>query len=220
MTPNSNLHCLIIGATGASGRELLAQLLADPTVGRVDCYGRRAPAVVDGKLRSHILDLNDFDPALVEGGDVLFSCLGTTRAAAGGKEAQWRIDYEAVLHFARVARSRGVATLVLVSAAGANGQSRFFYPRLKGQLEEALRALDFPRLLIFRPPLLLRPNSDRPGERFAAGLLKFLNGLGLLRSQQPLAVADLARALRRAQATAPAGVHCYDPAAIRRLLAE
>ena len=210
MTPNSNLHCLIIGATGASGRELLAQLLADPTVGRVDCYGRRAPAVVDGKLRSPILDLNDFDPALGEGGDVRFSCLGTTRAA----------DYEAVLHFARVARSRGVATLVLVSAAGANGQSRFFYPRLKGQLEEALRALDFPRLLIFRPPLLLRPNSDRPGERFAAGLLKFLNGLGLLRSQQPLAVADLARALRRAQASAPAGVHCYDPAAIRRLLAE
>ena len=85
--------------------------------------------------------------------------------------------------------------MALLSAAGANPQSRIFYSRLKGELERDVSALDFPQLLVFRPPLLLRPDSTRAGEIWSARILAALNAVGILRSQRPLPVAELARAM-------------------------
>ena len=147
-------------------------------------------------------------------GDVLFSCLGTTLKDAGSQEAQRKIDYQAVLDAARAARSNGTRMMVLLSAAGADAQSRIFYSRLKGELERDIGALDFPQLLVFRPPLLLRPGSTRAGEIWSARILSALNAVGILRSQRPLPVADLARAMIAAAVQA-AG----QPENIRRVLA-
>lgn len=130
--------------------------------------------------------------------DVLFACLGTTLKAAGSKEAQWAIDYEANLEFAKAARENGVNTLVLVSASGVNAASRLFYQRMKGELEQALIALNFPCLIIFRPPLLIRPNSDRLGEKIAERILHGFNRIGMLKNQRPLAVEKLAQAMLKA----------------------
>ena len=77
-------------------------------------------------------------------------------------------------------------TLVLVSASGANAASRLFYQRMKGELEQALIALNFPHLIIFRPPLLIRPNSDRLGEKVAKRILYGLNRIGLLKTNARL----------------------------------
>lgn len=109
-----------------------------------------------------------------------------------------------------------------MSAAGADAKSRFFYPRMKGALEHAVTELDFRHLLIFRPPLLLRPNSNRPVEIWSARILRGLNALGLLRSQQPLPVGQLAQAMLTAALDAAARdkpVHrIFAPSDIRRLL--
>ena len=153
-------------------------------------------------------------------GDTVFICLGTTLKAAGSKDAQWQIDYQAALDFARAARQNGADTLVLVSAAGANARSPFFYPRMKGALEEAITALGYPRLRIFRPPLLIRPDSDRSGEKISARILHALNAIGLLRSQRPLPVAEFARALLVAALDPQDGVKTYSPADIRQHLQE
>ena len=104
--------------------------------------------------------------------------------------------------------------MVLLSAAGADAQSRIFYSRLKGELERDIGALDFPQLLVFRPPLLLRPGSTRAGEIWSARILSALNAVGILRSQRPLPVADLACAMIAAAVQA-AG----QPENIRRVLA-
>ena len=109
--------------------------------------------------------------------------MGTTLKAAGSKEAQWAIDYEANLEFAKAARENGVNTLVLISASGANSASRLFYQRMKGELEQAIIALNFPHLIIFRPPLLIRPNSDRLGEKIAERIFRVLNRIGMLKKQ-------------------------------------
>ena len=193
------MKAIVIGATGATGKSLLPLLAASSEVGSIDCFGRRHPDFTHQKLNSHQIDFSKPDDWREKvQGNVLFACLGTTLKAAGSKEAQWAIDYEANLEFAKAARENGVNTLVLVSASGANAASRLFYQRMKGELEQALIALNFPCLIIFRPPLLIRPNSDRLGEKVAERIFRVLNRIGMLKSQRPLAVEKLAQAMLKA----------------------
>ena len=193
------MKAIVIGATGATGKSLLPLLATSSEVESIDCFGRRHPDFTHQKLNSYQIDF--FHPdnwrEKVQG-DVLFACLGTTLKAAGSKEAQWAIDYEANLEFAKAARQNGVNALVLISASGVNSASRLFYQRMKGELEQAIIALNFPHLIIFRPPLLIRPNSDRLGEKIAERIFRVLNRIGMLKSQRPLAVEKLAQAMLKA----------------------
>ena len=193
------MKAIVIGATGATGKSLLSLLATSSEVESIDCFGRRHPDFTHQKLNSHQIDFSHPDDWREKvQGDVLFACLGTTLKAAGSKEAQWAIDYEANLEFAKAARQNGVNALVLISASGANSASRLFYQRMKGELEQAIIALNFPPLIIFRPPLLIRPNSDRLGEKIAERIFRVLNRIGMLKSQRPLAVEKLAQAMLKA----------------------
>ena len=213
------MRAIVIGATGATGKSLLPLLTEHSEIERIDCFGRRNPDFSHPKLYVHQIDFARIDTWRNEvQGDILFACLGTTLKAAGSKEAQWAVDYEANLEFAKAARKNGVNTLVLVSASGANAASSLFYPRMKGGLEQALIALNFPRLIIFRPPLLIRPNSDRLGEKVAERILNGLNRIGLLKNQRPLAVETLAKAmLKAALRSSEHSVQVYEPQDIFRL---
>ena len=193
------MKAIVIGVTGATGKSLLPLLAASSEVESIDCFGRRHPDFTHQKLNSHQIDFTQIETWRNDvQGDVLFACLGTTLKAAGSKEAQWAVDYEANFEFAKAARENGVNTLVLVSASGANAASRLFYQRMKGELEQAIIALNFPRLIIFRPPLLIRPNSDRLGEKIAERILHGFNRIGMLKNQRPLAVEKLAQAMLKA----------------------
>jgi hypothetical protein len=66
---------------------------------------------------------------------------------------------------------------------------------MKGLLEIAVKSLGFPRLIIFKPPMLVRKNSDRPGEATGIRILNFINQLELFRSQKPLPTEMLAQAM-------------------------
>ena len=142
-------------------------------------------------------------------GDVAFSCLGTTLAVAGSKEAQWRVDYDYQYAFAQQCKANGVPTFVLVSAAMANAQSKVFYNRMKGQLEDAVKALEFKRLIIFQPSILIRSNSDRGAENFSVKAIHFLNKIGLFKRYRPMPTNILAQRIRREVATATEGVHTF-----------
>lgn len=186
----------MIGATGATGSDLLNLLLRDSTVRQVNVFVRRKLNVEHHKLNVHVIDFDKPEQwkHLVKG-DVLFSCLGTTLKVAGSKEAQWKIDYKYQYAFARAASENNVPCYVLVSAAGASPNSFLFYSKMKGQLEEAVKALKFQSLAIFNPPLLERKNTDRGGEVSAAKVIRFFNKLGLLQSQKPLPTEILAQAM-------------------------
>ncbi|WP_454976694.1 NAD(P)H-binding protein, partial [Capnocytophaga bilenii] len=146
---------LIIGATGATGKDLLAKLLEDDTYSEVHCFVRKPMSISHPKLHAHVVDFDTPEAwADLLHGDVAFSCLGTTLAVAGSKDAQWRVDYDYQYAFAEHCKNNGVSTFVLVSAAGAKAQSKLFYNRMKGALEEAVKKLNFPRLLIFQPSIL------------------------------------------------------------------
>ena len=204
------MKALIIGATGATGKDLVTQLLADNTYSEVHCFVRKPLALTHPKLHAHVVNFDTPETwADLVRGDVAFSCLGTTLAVAGSKEAQWRVDYDYQYHFAQQCKANGVPTFVLVSAAMANAQSKVFYNRMKGQLEDAVKALGFSCLLIFQPSVLIRSNSDRGAENFSVKAIHFLNKIGLFKRYRPMPTEILAKKMLSAVYNSPKGTFTF-----------
>ena len=190
------MKAVLIGATGAVGKDLLQALLEDARYTEVVAFARRALGVQHEKLREHTIDFDA--PAtwqeLVKG-DVLFSTLGTSLKQAGSKEAQRHIDYDYQLAFAKAARANGVKSLVLLSSIGADSKSNIFYLRLKGELDDAVRGLGFDSLSIVRPPSLIRAKSKRFGETASVKFLQAANAIGLAKRLAPMETAVVARSM-------------------------
>ena len=190
------MTAIIIGATGATGKDLVDLLLQDSAFDAIHVFVRRPLSISDPLITTHIVDFDRIDDWKSEiRGDVLFSCLGTTLRAAGSQEAQWKVDYDYQFNVAKAAHDNGVETIVLMSSVGANPQSSFFYPKMKGKLEEAVKLLGFPNTIIVRPPSLIRRNSDRWGEKVGVVVLKALNKIGILRSMKPMSTEAVAKAM-------------------------
>ena len=202
------MKAILLGATGAVGRDLVRQLLQDDRFTELYLLVRRIPEGLSSpKLRIQVLDFDQPDqwPELPEA-DVLFSSLGTTLRDAGSQAAQYRVDYGYQYEVARRAAARGVPHYVLVSAWGAKPKARSFYPRMKGELEAAVQALPFRRISILRPPLLLRPGSTRSGERLTAAVLRGLGALGLLRAFRPMPTEVVARCMHTLATSQHSGI--------------
>lgn len=195
MTPHVDQRtALLAGATGLVGGLILQSLLADPAVAQVHALSRRPLTVDHSKLQVHIVDFSRL-PALPEA-DEAYLALGTTIKVAGSQAAFRAVDLEANLAVANAAVAAGVRRVGLVSAAAANARSSVFYNRVKGELEEALRAMDLRALVIAQPSLLLdyRDGLQQPprsGEKLAIPIAKLLAPVlpGAYRPVHALAVA-------------------------------
>ena len=194
------LSVLLVGATGLVGRECLRLLLADPGYSRIIVVTRRplSPEVRSPKLETHVIDfdhLNEYDELFEV--DAIICALGTTIRQAGSRTRFRTVDYEYPLAFGRLGRRRGCEHFLVVSALGANPRSRVFYNRVKGELEDALRALNYPRLTIVRPSLLLGPRAElRLGEEVAKRVTRWLGPL-VPRQYKPVEARAVATALVR-----------------------
>lgn len=190
------MKALVIGATGATGKDLVNQLCQDSDFDEIDIFVRRGSDFHNEKVKAHLVDFDHPEEwkHLVKG-DVAFSCLGTTLKSAGSKENQKVIDYDYQFNFAKAAKENNVQDYILVSAYGASPDSKIFYSRIKGELEEAVKNLKFEKTTIFKPGMLERKNTDRNGEVFGLKIIKFLNKFGLFKSQQPLPTEVLAKAM-------------------------
>ena len=205
------MKAIVIGATGATGKDLVNVLLQDDYYSDVIIFVRRSGGIVHSKLKEVITDFDKPEEvAELINGDVLFSCLGTTVKAAGSKEKQWHIDYEIPLRFATIAKQNGVSQMTLLSAYGASATSRVFYSQLKGKLEDAISKLLFTSYVIFRPGLLLRKDTDRLGERVSAAIINFLNRLGLIKKFKPMPTDILAAKMAKAPKVLSEGKHVIE----------
>lgn len=100
--------------------------------------------------------------------DAVICALGTTMRSAGSRQAFRRVDHDYTLAIARLARASGAPTFVLNSAMGADRSSRFFYNRVKGEVEVDIEGVGFLSLTIVRPGLIEgRRHEHRPAERLA-----------------------------------------------------
>jgi len=191
------LNALVIGATGATGQEIVSQLLEDDSFNSVSIFVRKDPNITHSKLKTYVIDFSKLEEykELIKG-DVLFSCLGTTLRDAGSKDKQYSVDYTYQYEFAKIASDNGIPIYSLVSSTGANKNSPFFYPKIKGKLEEAVKKLPFKTIQIFQPPTLIRQkNLIRVGEKIGIKIFGFLNSFGILKSQKPLPVSNLAKVI-------------------------
>lgn len=179
---------LVIGATGLIGRHLVDQLIASARFTHVIALTRK-PLLIDSvKFENHIVDFGSLeDSVALFTGDALFSCLGTTKKQVGSIEAQRRVDLDYQYSAAKIARQQGISEYFLVSSSGANAKSPSAYLKMKGELEERILALDFPRSAIFRPSLLLGKRSEpRFGEDIAAKVMPLLQYIPLLKVYRPI----------------------------------
>lgn len=206
------MKALIIGATGATGKDLVTQLLADEHFDEIHIFVRRNVGVKHEKLRVHVVDFDKIEEWKDElRGDALFSALGTTIKQAGSQKVQWKVDYTYQYEVAKAAKVNGVETMALVSSAWATAKSKVFYTRMKGQLEEDVKKLDFRSLYIMRPPSLIRKDTDRFGERVSVKILLMLNKVGLLRSIRPMPTSQVAHAMIVMAKQAKEGAFTFEP---------
>ncbi len=192
------MRAVIIGATGATGKVLVRQLLADDDFSFVEIFVRNEWDIQHPKLICHVVNFEKIEEwkHLIEG-DVAYSCLGTTLKDAGSKERQWHIEYDYVIQFAQYCKANKIKSFVVLSSKGASERSKIFYLKLKGMIERSILSLHFDNTIIVRPSTLLRPNSNRKGEKFSIKLIQFLNRMGLYKSYKPVSVFDVAKRMRK-----------------------
>jgi uncharacterized protein YbjT (DUF2867 family) len=200
--------CLVAGATGLVGSSLLQLLLDDELISEVTVVTRRAlPAALAShsraeKLNMIVTELDQMERVLAGvHADVVYCALGTTIKVAKTREAFRKVDYEYPWLLGQWAKQAGVSQFAIVTAMGAATDSRFFYSRVKGELQEALKKLQLPTLHILQPSLLLGERANvRAGEKMAALAYKVLQGLltGPLRKYRAITGASVALAMKRA----------------------
>lgn len=168
---------LLTGATGLVGGHLLRMLRNAPDIKSIAAPTRRPLTDISGVFNPHDPQLTDALAQVVDPVDIVFCCLGTTRREAGSKEAFVHADYTLVIDTALVGKKLGAQHMLVVSAMGANAHSPFFYNRVKGEMEEALIAQQWPRLTIARPSMLVgEREKKRAGETLLAPLFSLLPG--------------------------------------------
>ncbi|WP_152204908.1 NAD(P)H-binding protein [Marinobacter changyiensis] len=193
------MKVMVLGATGLTGNLVLENLLARSEVGSVVVPVRRWLAPDEPKLEQHVIDFDNMDAhAEIFDVDALVCCIGTTISKAGSRAAFRKVDYDYALTAARLARNTGARALILMSAVGASTTSKVFYSRVKGELEDAVRALNFPYLSIYHPSLLLGNRQEqRPAESLGMALMPVANHglIGPLRKYRAIEASTVAAAM-------------------------
>ena len=216
---------LLFGASGLVGNQCLLQLLGHPAYRKVISFGRRKLELEHPRLEQHVINFDNLEKygSLFKGHD-LFSCLGTTMSKAGSREAFFRVDFTYAYESARLAVANGASQLLLVSSVGADPESLFFYTRVKGELESAIRKLPFWAIHIFQPSFLVGDRREsRLGEQLAGRLsLGFdrLTGGAILGKYRPVEAAQVARAMIYAAQGLKGGAHVYPSDEIHEMAVE
>jgi uncharacterized protein YbjT (DUF2867 family) len=169
---------LLAGAAGLVGGLALDGLLEAPDFSRVFAVTRRPLGREHSRLANRIVQFEQIESQL-KGVTchVALCALGTTIREAGSQEAFRRVDVDAVLAFARAAKAAQAQRFIVVSSVGADPNSKNFYLRTKGEMEQALIGIGFPCLDILQPSLILgwRTREIRPAELGASLIMPLLN---------------------------------------------
>jgi uncharacterized protein YbjT (DUF2867 family) len=209
----SPMDAVVIGATGLVGKQIVQQLLQHASFKSVLILVRRSSGLQHAKLKEVIIDFSKPEEWSREvKGHVLFSALGTTILQAGSQEAQYVVDYTYQVNVAEAAAKNNVGKYALVSSVGANPASRFFYTRMKGELETTVNKLPFRQMDIFQPGFLdggKQRKDTRPLEKAGVFLTKGLNAIGLFNKYKPIKGQALARAMIRAVLKDNPGYHVW-----------
>ena len=160
---------IIIGGTGATGKQLLNQLIRNQNCDLVTSIGRRP--VLDGEKNKKLVDIvveSLFKLTSTEkywkDNDVFFNCIGTTRQRAGGAKEFINIESGISNEAAKMAAGAKIPHASLISAKGANHKiwakdwiQPLLYMKTIGQKEQTIISnFSFNSVSIFKPGMLIR----------------------------------------------------------------
>ena len=211
-------NVLLAGGTGLIGSEVQQQLLEHSEIKVVHSLVRRPSGAAHEKLHEHVvnfdqlLELKDLGEI-----DTVFCCLGTTMKKAGSREAFRKVDFDYPLALAKLAKAAGATTFVLVSSMGAHSRSSFFYSRVKGDVEEAIRKMHFRATIIVRPSLLLgQRNEKRWGEDIGKVFMQLIPYTGRLKNYKPIYGRQVGKAMIKAAEEFYEGLHILESGILHR----
>jgi len=178
---------VVIGGTGATGQQLIKQLLENDKWGKITSIGRKP--VLNGKRHDKLQDIiieSLYDLSSTEylwkGNDVFFNCIGTTRKSAGSAKSFIKVEAGISMEAAQIASHAQISHASVISASGANHNQwakdwihPLLYIRTIGQKEQTLIKNAFDSVSIFRPGMLIRLVSN---ETWIERIMKS-KGLGL-----------------------------------------
>ena len=153
---------IILGATGLTGSELLQKLLKDNRYDKIKLFSRSATGVKNDKIEEHLGDLFQLENFSEEfKGDEVFCCIGTTQAKTPDDETYHKIDHGIPVAAAKLAKRNKISRFLVISALGADENSRFFYNRTKGEMERDVLAQNIPETYIFEPSLIAGKREEK-----------------------------------------------------------
>ena len=155
------MNSLVAGSTGLVGSLVIKELLESSS--RVNAICRNKLPSNHEALTYHDINFDDKSTYqnLFEGVSDAFICLGSTIKKAGSQEAFRKIDVDYCFNIACVASEAKVPHLSIVTSVGADPNSKNFYLRCKGEIEDKISQLNFESLAIYRPGLLIGKRQDR-----------------------------------------------------------
>lgn len=193
------MNAAIIGATGLVGQHLLQKLIDSGRYRHIWVIGRTAPKLTHPSVVFTEINLNQLTqltpPFAI---DHSFCSLGTTLKQAGSQAAFVAIDHQAVIDFITLCDAKYSA---VVSALGADANSKVFYNRVKGETETALKQWAHGRqkqLHCYQPSLLLgKRNQSRLAEDIGQTLLPLIAPFmfGKLAKYRPIRAEQVAEAM-------------------------
>jgi uncharacterized protein YbjT (DUF2867 family) len=190
---------LVFGSTGLVGNLLLEELIDSERYSAIRIFVRQSTGISVPGVEEIIADFSDLEnltPKIT--GDDLFICLGTTIKKAGSVENMEKIDRDLPVKIAQMARSNGLKNVAAVSSIGASADSKNYYLRIKGEMEEGIMMQDFENIAIVRPSMLLGERKERrTGELVGKVVMKAFKPVltGKLRKYRAIHGKDVARAM-------------------------
>lgn len=170
---------IVLGASGATGSELLKLLLNDASYSTIKLFNRSPLGKSNEKVQEYIIDLFELEKHRAHfTGDEVFCCIGTTKSKTPDEETYYRIDYGIPVTAAKIAKENSINTFIVISALGASKNSRIFYSRTKGEMEEAVKSYVIPKTHILQPSLIVAERKEkRVMEKIAAAAMRLINPL-------------------------------------------
>lgn len=190
---------LVAGGTGLVGNHLVNLLTESNEYEDVKVLVRTGSRSTNDKASVLEVDyryLPDFKDQLTA--ENIFCCLGTTIRQAGSKDNFYQVDFTFPFELAKISLENGSRQFNIVTSSGASASSMFFYNRVKGEIENALKQLEFKSLNIFRPSLLLGERDEmRFGEEIGSVVTKMLNPVlvGKLKKYRAIEAETVAKAM-------------------------
>ena len=190
---------LVFGSSGLVGGHLLSQLIENDDYNKIKIFVRSEPEINDPKVEIIKTDFNNLENHKEDiKGDDCFFCIGTTKQNSPDKSEYRRVELDVPKQIAQIAKSNSLNSFVFVSSGYADPKSSGDYLKFKGEVEEELKRLNFPKLGIMRPSFLLGDRKEkRVGEKIGIFVFKLLSPLflGPLKKMKPIHSETVAKAM-------------------------